>query len=414
MINRHEAFIGIAALALAAPEVARCQEVGETAALRAEPAQAEMDENPDQAPDHSRTVASGTFVDIQLSPSKPQWDQLVSVEPGERVEIRILAHHEAFDPFVVVRNAVGELIRYDDDSFGDLNPIVLLDGGDAGREYALTVSDLSGALDSVVSFSLMSVTIQGVNSPAIADPAKLQDGDSYSGTHLAGGSPLFTFKLDAGQRAEISALMSFADGREESGYEPSLQLFSGSDPRQSVITQDVYGSAGEAKMFVSAQEDMQYTIALTTSYTGLAPYNVSFNLVPEMVQGRDFAANIGIEPIVSNFRFESQDQEIPTAEFGLDEGIIDLLLTSNGTLQLEVTSQDRDFLPILSFGFGSGSEFLLTDQVLAEAPFTSAQLNVTFDGSQNNAASLRNLRVKVSSLGASNEDYVLRARVVDQ
>ncbi|MBZ0275192.1 MAG: PPC domain-containing protein, partial [Anaerolineae bacterium] len=227
----------------------------------------------------------------ELTTSRPRVAYQLLVEPGSAVSIAL--NSDAFDSYLTIMDAAGNVIASNDDGGGSLNSLIGAFSPPAGVTYYVVVSSLNGTDPGAYTLELKSVVV--------STGGPINTGETLNGVS-GGSSTLYTFTASAGDSITITLRSpdfdTFVRLLDADGQELASDDDSGGD-LDSQIAFFTVPSDGTYTISVEAFGDNvaagTYTLSLSTAVTRLIEYTqvIDANLTPDATDGYRFRGQAG-------------------------------------------------------------------------------------------------------------------------
>lgn len=245
----------------------------------------------DTLPEVIGQVSADQTLTGELTTSRPRVAYQLLVEPGSAVSIAL--NSDAFDSYLTIMDAAGNVLASNDDGGGSLNSLIGAFSPSAGVTYYVVVSSLGGTDPGAYTLELKSVVV--------STGGPINTGETLNGVS-GGSSTLYTFTASAGDSITITlrspdfdtfVRLMDADGRElasddDSGGDLDSQIAFFTVPSDGTYTISV-------EAFGDNVAAGTYTLSLSTAVTRLIEYTqvIDANLTPDATDGYRFRGQAG-------------------------------------------------------------------------------------------------------------------------
>lgn len=267
-----------------------------------------------------------------LAPGPATLGHTLELAGGQALDVTVMGGGD-FDPKLTVYDSTGAIMAEDDDSAGNLNPVVTLFSPENQRvRLEIGHSGGMGASGGPVRLLLVNTDFR----PNAARP--VTSGAEQQGQISSANAQVFT--LD-GQAGQVWEFILVADG---SSLDPYLELL-GPDGQTVLATDDDSGGGLNSRLRYTMSDAGTYHVRAT----GLGRQNAAYQFVARDVTRGDAAS---LELIVPGAPITGQlDPLDPVRSYRLDPAFVATLPAGPAGFELRVTSSDGTWTPAIGAGF---------------------------------------------------------------
>jgi len=329
------------------------------------------------------------------------------VKPNSAVRVDVISSGLAVsDPILAVydRAKIGPTdipIKTDDDSGSGLSALTYLYGGIEGKRFVLRITDGLFGAEERLGTPKFQILIRNSSfrpsSTRIIDSAEKSNGIFYPGEDQI-------FRLEGLPKGQIVVIGVTPAEPEE--FLPRLALFAGAGTGGEMLG---VGRMSLGARTVSIRHVVSSEDALTLSIGGRADGASSFNTFYTLEDGPMVLSDIKFFDGTSGTVADGNLRGVPILH-SLSEESLELIDVGKDRVVFDLESNSEAVDPFLEFGIETDLGFVATREDDDSGDNLNARLIVDFRGLALDKSSLRNIRLRVSSLTGDEGEYRLKMR----